>query len=224
MEGSRRMIISSSGSRLAIVRVAAIASALWIAIACGLGAAAPAQANPMEVVQTTVNQALDVLRDQATPLAERQTKLRSIVAASFDFREMSRSAMGYHWRSLTPDQRQEFTSVFTTFIEDSYLAKINDYANQRVEFLSWRNNGGPEYAQVKTNIVQSGKNPISFNFLLLNRSKGWKIYDVTVDAISIIANYRNQFNRVMNNRGYAALIGDLRSKQMALAASLGTHK
>jgi phospholipid transport system substrate-binding protein len=213
-------------SRIKITRATTVATALGLAIACGLGAAARAQAepNPMDVVKATVNQALDVLRDHSVPLAQRQEKLRAIVSASFDFREMSRSAMGYHWRSLTPDQRHEFTSVFTTFIEDSYLAKINDYSNQQVDFLSWRNNGAPEYAQVKTNIVQSGKTPISFNFLLLNRSHGWKIYDVTVGAISIIANYRNQFNRVMNNKGYTALIGDLKSKQTALAASLGTHK
>jgi phospholipid transport system substrate-binding protein len=226
MQGRKRMNFTFSRRGLALPRAAAIASAILIAVACGLGAPAPAraQSNPMDVVKATVSQALDVLRDQSTPLAQRQEKLRGIVSASFDFREMSRSAMGYHWRSLSPDQRQEFTHVFTTFIEDSYLAKINDYSNQRVDYLSWRNNGGPEYAQVKTNIVQTGKQPISFNFLLLNRGKGWKIYDVTVDAISIIANYRNQFNRVMNNKGYAALIGDLKNKQAALAASLGTHK
>ncbi len=226
MEGSKQMNFSSSRSRLAIVRAAAIASALWIAVASGLTAAAPAhaQSNPMDVVKATVNQALDILRNRSIPLAERQDKLRGIVSASFDFREMSRSAMGYHWRTLTPDQRKEFTQVFSTFIEDSYLAKINDYSNQHVDFLGWRNNGGPEYAQVKTNIVQTGKPPISFDFRLLNRNKGWKIYDVTVDAISIIANYRNQFNRVINNKGYAVLIGDLKSKQAALAASLGTHK
>jgi phospholipid transport system substrate-binding protein len=226
MQGGKRMINSTSYSRLGTVRAAAFASVLMIAIGCGLAAAAPAyaQSTPMDVVKATVNQALEVLRDHSVPLAERQEKLRGIVSASFDFREMSRSAMGYHWRSLTPDQRKEFTGVFTTFIEDSYLAKISDYSDQHVDFLSWRNNGGPEYAQVKTNIVQSGKQPISFNFLLLDRSHGWKIYDVTVDAISIIANYRNQFNRVMNNKGYATLIGDLKSKQAALAASLGTHK
>jgi phospholipid transport system substrate-binding protein len=222
----KRLMNSWFGSGHTIARAAGVATALWIAIATGLAPAPAAQAelNPMDVVKQTVNQALDVLRDRSIPLPERQAKLRGIVSASFDFREMSRSAMGYHWRSLAPDQRKEFTRVFATFIEDSYLAKINDYSNQHVDFLSWRNNGGPDYAQVRTNIVRSGNDPIALNFLLLNRDKGWKVYDVTVDAISIIANYRNQFNRVMNNKGYATLIGDLKSKQAALAASLGTHK
>jgi phospholipid transport system substrate-binding protein len=212
--------------KFSLARAAAIAGALGFACVFGLVAVARAQAvaNPMAVVKATVNDALAVLRDRSTPLPQRQEHLRQIVSASFDFREMSRSAMGYHWRSISPDQRKEFTSVFSTFIEDSYLAKINDYSNQRVDYLTWKNDGGPEYAQVKTNIVQQGKDPISFNFRLLNHGNGWKVYDVTVDAISIIANYRNQFNRVMNNKGYAVLISDLKSKQAALAASLGTHK
>jgi len=69
--------------------------------------------------------------------------------------------------------------------------------------------------------VQPGKDPIAVNYRLLNRNGQWKVYDVTVEAISIIANYRNQFNRVMNNQGYSKLIADLKSKQASLAASLG---
>jgi phospholipid transport system substrate-binding protein len=226
MISGKRKMTYLAGAKFGDARAMRFAAALWIALSCGLFAAPPAHAepNPMDVVKQTVNQALDVLRDHATPLAQRQDKLREIVSSTFDFREMSRSAMGYHWRTLSPDQRKEFTKVFSTFIEDSYLAKINDYSNQHVDFLSWNNVSGPDYAQVKTSIVQPGKDPIAFNFRLLNRGRGWKIYDVTVDAISIIANYRNQFNRVMNNKGYPTLISDLKSKQAALAASLGTHK
>jgi phospholipid transport system substrate-binding protein len=185
---------------------------------------APAWADdPMSVVQTTVNQALGVLRDTSTPLAQRQDKLRQIVSSTFDFTEMAKSALGYHWKQITPDQQQEFTSAFVAFIEDSYLSKINDYRGQQVSFLSSRNDG-PQYAQVDTNILQpDGKDPIRVNYRLLQEGGTWKIYDVTVDAISIIANYRNQFNRVMNNKGYDTLISDLKSKQAALAASLANH-
>jgi phospholipid transport system substrate-binding protein len=185
-------------------------------------ATARAVGGAMEVVQQTVNQALEVLRNKQLPLAERQAKLRQIVEATFDFREMARSALGYHWRSISPAQRQEFSQVFTTFIEDSYLSKINDYSGQQVQFIK-QTSDGPQYAQVNTQIVQGDQDPIALNYRLQDEGGGWKIYDVTVDAISIIANYRNQFNRVMNNKGYATLISDLRSKQAALAASLGTH-
>ncbi|MGA9721017.1 MAG: ABC transporter substrate-binding protein [Candidatus Binatus sp.] len=179
--------------------------------------------DPMAVVKTTVNQALDVLRDNQAPLAQRQDKLRQIVAGTFDFTEMAKSALGYHWKQLTPAQQQEFTNAFVAFIEDSYLSKINDYRGQQVSFLR-STNDGPQYAQVSTDIIQpGGKDSIHVNYRLLQEGGTWKIYDVTVDAISIIANYRNQFNRVMNNSGYDTLIGDQKRKQAALAASLANH-
>ena len=184
---------------------------------------APAWADdPMSVVKTTVNQALDVLRDKNTPLAQRQDKLRQIVAATFDFTEMAKSALGYHWKDITPAQQQEFTTAFVAFIEDSYLSKINDYSGQQVNFLR-ASNEGAQYAQVNTDIIQPKGDAIHVNYRLLQENGTWRIYDVTVDAISIIANYRNQFNRVMNNKGYNTLIADLKSKQAALAASLANH-
>ena len=177
---------------------------------------------PMSVVKTTVNQALEVLQDKSAPLAQRQDKLRQIVAQTFDFTEMARSALGYHWKEITPAQQQEFTSAFIAFIEDSYLSKINDYRGQVVNFLRVSNEG-PQAAQVATDIVQPKGDPIHVNYRLLQEGSTWKIYDVTVDAISIIANYRNQFNRVMNSKGYDTLIADLKAKQAALAASLANH-
>ena len=196
----------------------ALAAALLLSLV-----SSPARADdPMSVVRTTVNQALSVLRDTSTPLAQRQDKLRQIVAGTFDFTEMAKSALGYHWKQITPAQQQEFTNAFVAFIEDSYLSKINDYRGQQVTFGTVSNDG-PQYAQVSTNIVQPSGEAIKVNYRLLQEGGTWKIYDVTVDAISIIANYRNQFNRVMNNKGYDTLIADLKSKQAALAASLANH-
>jgi len=205
-----------------------VSLAITAAIAIGLShfvTAADAQdANPpMAVVQNTVNQALTVLRDKSAPLQQRQEKLRQIVAQTFDFTEMAKSALGYHWKTLNPQQQQEFTNVFVAFIEDSYLSKLNDYRGQQVQFIKATQDGGG-YAQVNTNIVrEGGKEPIHLDFRLKNENGTWKIYDVTVDAISIIANYRNQFNRVMNNQGYDTLVKDLKEKQAALAARLGNQ-
>lgn len=219
------MMTPSSIQRI-LPRRAIVMLALTAAIAVSLAPSrfiAPAWADdPMSVVKTTVNQALEVLRDTQTPLAQRQDKLRKIVSATFDFTEMAKSALGYHWKQITPAQQQEFTSAFVAFIEDSYLSKVNDYRGQEVTFLKMTTDGNQ--AEVNTDIVQpGGKDPIHLNYQLVQEDSAWKIYDVTVDAISIIANYRNQFNRVMNNQGYDTLISDLKSKQAALAASLANH-
>ena len=178
--------------------------------------------DPMPVVKTSVNQALATLRNNSIPLKEKQVKLRQIVSSTFDLTEMAKSAMGPHWHDLTPEQRKEFSDVFVTFIEDSYLSKINDYRHQDVVFVRARNDG-PDYAQVDTRIVQSGDDPIDLDFQLGRSGDTWKICDVTVDAISIIANYRNQFNRIMNSRGYDTLIEDLKTKQKASEESLANH-
>jgi len=213
----RNMKISSR--RYLLVVIAAIA-----VILCQSRMVTPARADdsPDAVVKQTVDQSLEVLRDKETPLAQRQDKLRQIVAGTFDFTEMAKSALGYHWKQITADQQQEFTNVFISFIEDSYLSKINDYRGQQVNYLKSTSSGSGE-AQVNTDIVGGSKDAIHVNYRLMQKGGAWKIYDVTVDAISIIANYRNQFDRVMNNHGYATLISDLKNKQAALAASLANH-
>jgi len=217
---------TSSGRHLTLPVFLTITVAIAI-ILCQSRFVLPARADdanaPMPVVQNTVNQALAVLRDKSSPLQQRQEKLRQIVAQTFDFTEMAKSALGYHWKRLNPQQQQEFTNVFIAFIEDSYLSKLNDYRGQQVQFIK-ASQDGAEYSQVNTNIVrEGGKEPIHLDFRLKNEGGSWKIYDVTVDAISIIANYRNQFNRVMNNQGYDTLIKDLKEKQAALAARLGNQ-
>lgn len=216
---------TSAHRRLTLPVLLTITAALAITLSQSrfvLPARADDANSPMTAVQNTVNEALGVLRDKSGPLQQRQEKLRQIVAQTFDFTEMAKSALGYQWKKLTPPQQQEFTNVFISFIEDSYLSKLNDYRGQQVQFIKATQDGG-DYAQVNTNIVREGKEPIHLDFRLMKESGSWKIYDVTVDAISIIANYRNQFNRVMNNAGYDTLIKDLKDKQTALAARLGNQ-
>jgi phospholipid transport system substrate-binding protein len=175
--------------------------------------------SPMAVTQTMVNQALQIMSDKAMPVRQRRRELREAIENEFDFSEMSRSALGYHWRNLSPDDRVQFTQLFTSFIEDAYLSKIQDYSGQRVRFEG-QTPLGQGYMQINSEIIQAGKSSIAVNYLLLQKGDTWKIYDVTVEAISIIANYRNQFNRVINERGFPTLMADLRAKQQELASLL----
>jgi len=171
--------------------------------------------------KSMVDQALQILRDKNTPVIERRKQLRATIEPRMDFREMARSALGYNWRALTQQQRADFTTVFAAFIEDAYLSKIQDYSGQQVEYLK-QNSLGDGYSQVDTAIVQPGKQPLKVAYLLERKGPGdWKVYDVTVDNISIIANYRNQFNRVINDQGFDKLMTDLRNKQKELASLVG---
>ncbi|MBV8358627.1 MAG: ABC transporter substrate-binding protein [Deltaproteobacteria bacterium] len=181
---------------------------------------ARAQSNARAATQEFVNQALQILRDKDKSAPQKRRELKPLIEARFDATAMARSSLGYHWRSLSPDERTSFTQVFTNFIEAAYLDKVQDYSGQQVQFGQSRSLG-EGYAAVDTTIVQTGKSPIPVTYLLEQSGSGWKIYDVAVDNISIIANYRNQFNRVINQQGFPKLMADLRAKSQQLGAELG---
>jgi phospholipid transport system substrate-binding protein len=215
----RPFAVQSKLTRLAIAAFATLAIALILNGLTPTHALADTGNSPMAVTQTMVNRALQIMGNKATPVRQRRRDLREAIENEFDFTEMSRSALGYHWRNLSPDERGQFTRLFTSFIEDAYLTKIQDYSGQRVRFEG-QTPLGQGYMQINTDIVQPDKSPIEVNYLLLQKGDTWKIYDVTVDAISIIANYRNQFNRVINEKGFGQLMADLRAKQQELASLL----
>jgi phospholipid transport system substrate-binding protein len=193
---------------------------LVLSAICTIGlTAARAESSATVATQEFVNQALQVLRDRNKSVVQKRRELKPLIEARFDATEMARSTLGYHWRSLSPDQRASFTRVFTDFIEAAYLDKVQDYSGQQVQFGRSRSIG-EGYAAVDTTIVQPGKAPMPVTYLL-EQSGGWKVYDVTVDNISIIANYRNQFNRVINEQGFPKLMADLRAKSRQLGSELG---
>jgi phospholipid transport system substrate-binding protein len=180
-----------------------------------------ASTTPLDTVNQVINKSLPVLRDKKTPVSQRRRQLRDLLEQHFDFADMARIALGYHWRELSPTQRAQFTQLFTAFIENAYLSKIQDYSGQDVAVLG-QNSEGEGFARVSSQIIQPGKQPIKVDYLLRSISGDWKIYDVTVDAISIVANYRNQFNRVINDQGFAKLMADMKAKQQQLQASMGS--
>lgn len=181
--------------------------------------------DPMLVVKNTVKQVLDVLNDHQTPTNMRRHKLVQLVADHFDFASMARSTLGSNWRKLTPDQRQRCVPLFTAFMEGAYLNKLESYSGQKIEFLN-ETFDGPGYSQVRTRVIppNDGQQPIRLDYRLQQTDGDWRVYDVIVDGISITANYRNQFSRVINNEGFDALMNKMRSKQQELTASLGNSR
>lgn len=190
----------------------------------GMATSARADSGATELVKSLVNPALQILGDTATPLKDRQQKLRSLVSGDiFDFTAMARSALGLHWKDINAQQQQDFTQVFTAFLRDSYISRIKDYSGQQVKvnFLGETDIGNGR-TEVKTTIEQpNGKPPIQVNYAARQANGKWLIYDITIDNISIAANYRNQFNRVINNQGFDTLLSDLKNKQQGLENQLG---
>jgi len=198
---------------------------LLVLIAGQLAATVPAPPDPMGAVRHGVDQVLTVFRDSDVPLKARRAKLRQLADQHFDFADMARSALGYHWRDLTPAQRGSFVPLFATFIQDAYLSKLQEYTVRKVQdeaktakiTFTRETFDGADYAEVFSDVVLvDQKDPLQVNYLMHRRDGIWLIYDITLDAISVIANYRNQFNRVINNDGYDKLVADLKTKAVQL--------
>ncbi len=212
------------------LRIVALGAMLLLPLAASAGAQAPMQVSVSSddataSVKTIIDQSIVVFKDRQLSAPDRETKLRSIAESHFDFREMAKSTIGYHWKTLTPAQQAEFVPLFTTFIEDAYLSRIESYSvekiNQQIQssmiqFVKQTSNG-PDYAEVfSTVVLQDRKDPIAVNYEMRHDGSEWKIYDITIDAISVIANYRNQFNRVLNSDGYDKLVSIIRQKIQGL--------
>jgi phospholipid transport system substrate-binding protein len=176
--------------------------------------------DPMMTVKTTVDQVIKVVDDRELSQNSRRSKLIALVAGHFDFGHMARSALGYHWKQISPDQRQQFVPLFEAFIESAYLDKLDKYSGQTVKYLS-KSSLGDGDVEIKTEVLQGDAKPIRIDYQLKQENQDWKVFDVTVENISITANYRNQFNRVINAQGFDALLSQVRDKQQELMASLG---
>ena len=127
---------------------------------------------------------------------------------------MARLAMDYHWRTLPQAQRDEFVQVFTGLLEALFIGKIAGYKGQNIVYVKESSDG--DLAQVNTDIMQQGSDAIAINYRLKQSGGTWKVYDVLVDQMSLVSNYRNQFNRIMNKKGYDTLISAIKQKQARL--------
>lgn len=203
------------------VRISRILAAVSIPLMLATAAAASgaAGASPMAVVKAAVNQALAIFRDRKTPLAQRRSKMRDLLAAHFDFAEMARSALGPHWQTLAENQRKQFVELYTAYVEYDFLDKIQIYRDLSFQFLK-QVPIAAGYAQVNTRVQQPGKDPATMNFSLKQEGSDWKVTDVLINGLSLVGGDRTQFGLVIDNVGFDALMSDLQNKRNELEASV----
>lgn len=164
-------------------------------------------------MRTTVSQALGVMRDQELKKPERMdelvTRLKKIADARFDYGEMAKRSLGGQWIKLREKEQQEFVDLFTEFLTATYVEKIHSYSGEEVTFLNERVEG--HYAEVKT-IMVGKKTDTPMDYRLVKKGDDWKAYDVVVDGISLVRNYREQFAAILRVSSYERLVLTLREK------------
>jgi len=169
---------------------------------------------PTDQIKATVDKALTVLRDPRfkppAKLNDRRDQLRQILFARFDFTEMAKRALGANWRRRTPQEQDEFVRLFTDVLERAYAGIIESYTDEKIVYVSERIDG--IYADVSSKVVTAKGEEYSINYKAHLVSNEWKVYDVVAENISLVNNYRSQFNRVISHSSYEDLVGRLRTK------------
>lgn len=172
------------------------------------------RASPTDVVKASVDRVLAVVQSAPAMMSEgrRRSDIRQLAAGLFDFREMGRLTLAGHWKERTPAEQQEFVRLFTALLEHSYLATIENYAGENVTFMS-ESISGP-YAQVRSRITTNRRVEISIDYRLLDTGTRWVVYDVVLDGVSLVSNYRSQFNSIIRTSSFADLLAKLRNKEI----------
>jgi phospholipid transport system substrate-binding protein len=167
---------------------------------------------PQDKIHKTVDEVLTITADKGLQPQERRAKIRQAVLQRFGFEEMAQRSMGQHWRTLTPQQRQEFVELFTELLERSYMNRIEGYkaGPQGVRYPKEEING--DQAIVHTEITRERDLPAMVNYNLLHKDGDWKVYDIVIEGVSLVNNYRTQFNTIMLKDSYAGLVKQMRTK------------
>ena len=169
---------------------------------------------PLEAVKTQVNKVMDVLRDsslkgEAGKKVKRE-KIRNISGNMFDYTELSKRTLGQNWSKLNAGQQTEFLGLYKTLLEDAYADKIINYTDEKVVFGK-ETTLSEKTAEVQTTIITK-KADIPINYRVIQKGSDWKVYDVVIEGVSLVSNYRNQFKEILLNKTPDALLDTLRKK------------
>jgi len=181
---------------------------LLVAVPARAGGATDELRGAIEKVQTILN---DPQLKAAGKKGERLDKLRQVIQPKFDFTEMAKRSLGANWQRRNAEEQREFVRAFTELLENAYADSIDSYDGDKVVFTNEKQD--KEYAEVNTKIVSKKGEEFSVNYKLHQASGSWKVYDVVIENISIVNNFRSQFNRVIAKSSYEDLLRTMKEKR-----------
>ena len=171
-------------------------------------------ADPMEEIRQTTDKILSIVTNPAlkapSKATEREKLIRQAVDERFDWDEMARRSLATHWASRTAEERKEFVGLFADLVERTYMEKLEDYSGEKVLYDGESREG--DYATVKVKIVTQKNKDVPVEYRLKREGNGWLIYDVSIEAASLVNNYRIQFNSILLQSSYENLVKRLREK------------
>jgi phospholipid transport system substrate-binding protein len=172
-----------------------------------------------EAMRSTINEVIRILSDEDLKRpemdGERRRQLEQVIEARFSYEEMAKRTLGKDWKNLSDDERREFVELFKRLLTTSYADKVEGYSGEQVVYLAERRKD--RYAEVQTKVV-SGKVEIPLDYRLIYKSEDWRVYDVVVEGVSLVKNYRGQFAKVIRSSSFEDLLEKLRKKTAQVEA------
>lgn len=169
---------------------------------------------PLDLVRTAVDKAVQILKDPKLQSQDKKRdrieRLREALNPIFDYEEMAKRALGTHWRRRTPAEQEEFVKLFRDFLERIYSDKVDLYGGEKVRF--GRELIDKDFAQVESTIIKPKGEELAVIYKLRQLNGQWKVYDAVVENISIVNNYRSQFDRIISSSSYEELVKRLQEK------------
>ncbi len=178
---------------------------------------------PTDQLRGATERVLKVLQNPelkpATKGEERRQQIRAIADEIFDWQETGKRALARHWQGRSPKEQQEFSTLFASLVERSYIGKIEQFSGERVVYVGDSVEG--DQATVRTKLVTKSNTEIPIDYRMQKEGDRWRAYDVVIEGVSLVSNYRTQFNRIIQQSGYGELVNKLRAKQEELQFETG---
>jgi len=181
---------------------------------------------PTDQLRDGVDRVFKILRDPAMAGDTNATKRRSEILAAagtiFDFGEMAKRSLGQHWAARTPAERTQFVALFTDLMQHSYINKVDQHGGAKMVFRGETIDG--DFASVRTTIPLSNGSEMPLEYRMHTANARWQVYDLSIDGISLVSNYRSQFNKVIRTDSYETLVTRLTSHQTEFSAAAPSGK
>lgn len=191
---------------------------LSVALMAGSGAAM-AEMTADELVKQTAEDVLNTIKNDKDIQSGNQQKIFALaeekILPNFDFERVCRMVLGKNWKSATPEQQAVFQKEFRSLLLRTYATALGKYKNQVIEYKPMRAEPGAKNVSVKTQILQPGGQPIAVDYSLVKDDNGWKVYDIVIESVSLVTNYRSQFSNEIRTNGLDSLNKKLAEKNKA---------
>ena len=178
---------------------------------------------PTDQLRTATDRVLKVLQDpglkQPAKVDARRQQIRAIADEIFDWQETGKRALARHWEGRSANERQEFSALFANLVERSYISKIEQYSGERIVYAAETVDG--DVATVRTKLITKSNTEIPIDYRMQKDGDRWRAYDVVIEGVSLVSNYRTQFNRIIQQSGYGELVHKLKAKQEELQFETG---